>query len=160
MCVVRKSLQQFVRVNKEEHVCLWTFDLCIIQSLEHKFEDYKQVVFWGSVMWCQVTVSQANLSLEACSGSWEFMCPCFCSTYFILFSQIKVRDGKRNVCTSASAQSILYSSHNKGYGWVRNVSTFLINALIYRVTELVEPVTFIFLPWLTVALFRVAGLLT
>lgn len=25
-------------------------------------------------MWCQVTVSQENLCLEACSGSREFMC--------------------------------------------------------------------------------------
>lgn len=72
--------------------------------------------------------------------------PMLLSTYFILFRQIKVRDGKRSVCISASAQCILYSSHNKVYGRVRNVSTFLINALIYRVTELVEPVTFIFLP--------------
>lgn len=83
-------------------------------------------------MWCQVSVSQENLCLEACSGSREFMCPCFCSTYFILFRQIKVRDGKRNVCISASAQCILHSSHNKVYGWVRNVSTLLINALIYN----------------------------
>lgn len=100
-CEKATATEQYVRVNKEEHVCLWTFDLCIILSLEHKFEDYKQVVFWGLVMWCQVTVSQENLSLEACSGSGEFMYPCFCSTYFILFRQIKARDGKRNVCTSA-----------------------------------------------------------
>lgn len=76
-------------------------------------------------MWCQVTGSQESLSLEACSGSQVLMCPCFCSTYFILVRQIQIRDGERNA--PVLLLKVSYSLHtDKVYGCITNVSTSLL----------------------------------